>query len=109
MLQQTGTVVRTYTAEKFGKLTLEVQGSGRYPDKIDFKTFDAGVIFKLKGLGQGETVTVDFVLQSEKVSVDGKEITQAGKDGKEYPVKVPMLKVTNLSVNGAGWDDQPPF
>ncbi len=107
-LQQTGTVVRTYTAEKFGKLTLEVQGSGKYPDRLDFKTFDASVISKLKGLGQGETVTVDFALQTEKVSVDGRDITQTGKDGKEWPVKVPMLKVTGLSVEG-GKTDGPGF
>ncbi len=99
-LQQTGTVVRTFTSDKFGKLTLEVQGSGRYPDKIDFKTFDGAVISRLKGLGQGETVTVDFAIQSEKLSVGGKEITETGKDGKEWPVKIPMLKVTALSVEG---------
>ena len=99
-LQQKGTVIRTYTAERFGKLTLEVQGSGRYPDKIDFKTFDASVISKLKGLGRGETVTVDFALQTEKVSVGGKEIVETGKVGKVWPVRVPMLKVTGLSVEG---------
>jgi hypothetical protein len=108
---QTGTVARKYTSEKFAKLTLEITGSGKYPDKVDFKTFDQGAIKSIAGLGDGELVTVSYILQSEKVMVGGKEVTEAGKDGKEWPVKVPMLKVTAVQSGTASNSDsgKPPF
>jgi len=107
--QQTGTVIRKYTAEKFGKLTLEIAGNGKYPDKVDFKTFDQAAIKAISELGNGETVTVSYVLQSEKLSVGGKEITEQGKDGKEYPVKVPMLKITSVNTDAPVGNDNVPF
>ncbi len=106
---QTGTVVRKYTAEKFGKLTLEIAGNGKYPDKVDFKTFDQAAIKAIAALGAGEEVTVSYILQSEKVTIGGKEITETGKDGKEYAVKVPMLKVTEVKSVAGNTDTGPGF
>ena len=97
-MEITGTVHRKYTSDKFAKLTLEVQGGGRYPDKLDMKSFSGPVIQKIAALGAGETVTVEFTLQSEKLVVGGQAITETGKDGKEYPVKVPMINVTGISI-----------
>lgn len=107
----TGTVVRSYTADKFGKLTLEVKGDGKYPDKLDFKTFSGQVIAAMKSIGNGEEVTLDFALQSEKVLNSNNEpIMLPGKDGKEWPIKVPMLKITAIStVNAPADNDAVPF
>ena len=102
-MQITGSVRRTYTAEKFGKLTLEVKGSGKYPDILDFKTFGGPSLAGLKNLGQGEVVTVDFEIQTEKVRLaDGTDLTETGKNGTAYPVKVPMLKITAVASASAG-------
>lgn len=107
---QTGTVVRKYTSEKFGKLTLEIPGNGRYPEKVDFKSFDQDAIRAIDALGAGEEVTVTYILQSEKVSVGGKDVVETGKDGKEYAVKVPMLKVTEVkSTAGTADTGKAPF
>lgn len=97
-MQITGSVRRTYTAEKFGKLTLEVKGSGKYPDVLDFKVFGGSALAGLKSLGQGEVVTVDFDIQTEKVRLaDGTDLTETGKNGTAYPVKVPMLRINSVS------------
>lgn len=106
--QVTGTVVRKYTADKFAKLTLEIKGGGKYPDKIDMKSFDAAAIKAIAALGDGEEVTVSYVLQSEKLSVGGKEITETGKNGTEYPVKIPMLKITSVNTKAVD-ESAPPF
>ena len=107
MYQITGTVLRSYTADKFGKLTLEVKGDGKYPDRLDFKSFSSPVINTLRQIGNGETVTVDFVLQTEKVKLqDGTELTETGKNGTAYPVKVPFLKMTGIATVGADSADK---
>jgi len=106
---QTGTVVRKYTADKFAKLTLEIAGNGKYPEKVDFKTFDQSAIKDIGALGAGETVTVSYVLQSEKLSVGGAEVTETGKDGKVWPVKVPMLKITSVSAESVKDNSGAPF
>ena len=98
----TGTVLRKYTSDKFAKLTVEVPGTGRYPERIDLKSFNQAVINQVGRLGAGESVTVEFNIQVEKMKHNGVELTEEGKDGKSYPVKVPMLVISNILVDGSG-------
>lgn len=107
MFKIDGVVSRTYSGGKVGTVTLEVPGSGRYPERLTFKSFDSGVIGQIAKLGQGESIGLDFKLQTEKVMHAGVQLEEAGKDGKTYPVKVPLLVITGITVQGATGESKP--
>jgi hypothetical protein len=76
--------------------------SGRRTTYLDVKAFEPHVMDAIRGLGQGEEVTVEGELMTEELRDKSGPIKKA--DGKGY--WVPALKVTKL-VAGSSDSDAP--
>jgi len=87
-----GKVVRSFSSDKFGKVTLEVAGE-RNACKLDFKTFNADHIALIKTLKPGDSVEVTGSIGVEAVKDKAKVDIEV--DG--YKLWIPMLKMETIN------------